>query len=195
MITLTAVLFVGGLSQRMGVEKGKLIIGGEPLWIRQLHLLKELEPNAIWVSARARPIWCPQEIKVVLDAPPSRGPLSGLAAVLRESQTSHVLALAVDLPQMKAVLLRTLWSLAQPGCGVIPSNHDWLEPLCAIYPVEAAANAATALEREELSMQRFTKILIRGKRMRTYPLNDSERGLFYNLNTPADLQKCRIDAD
>jgi molybdopterin-guanine dinucleotide biosynthesis protein A len=118
-----------------------------------------------------------------------------LAAVLRESQTSHVLALAVDLSQMKAVLLRMLWSLAQPGCGVIPSNHDWLEPLCAIYPREAAANAATALEREELSMQRFTKTLRRGKRMRTYPLNDSERGLFHNLNTPADLQKCRIDPD
>src|SRR6185312_15889507 len=104
--TLTAVLFVGGLSRRMGEDKATLQFDGEPLWVRQVQLLRELKPDVLWISARARPIWCPSEIEVIADEPPSRGPLSGLAAALRKIQTSHLLALAIDMPRMNSDVLR-----------------------------------------------------------------------------------------
>src|SRR5579864_2470571 len=112
--TLTAVLFVGGLSRRMGIDKATLEFAGEPLWARQLRQLRELKPDTLWISARSRPPWCPPEIEVILDDPPSRGPLSGLDAALRRLQTSHLLALAIDLPRINVELLRKLWCLAQP---------------------------------------------------------------------------------
>src|SRR5438552_6491344 len=99
-MTLTAVLFVGGESRRMGVDKATLRIAGEFLWERQLKVLRELKADALWISARTKPAWCPKEIEVVLDDPPSRGPLSGLSAVLNKMQTTHALALAIDLPRM-----------------------------------------------------------------------------------------------
>lgn len=187
-MTLTAVLFVGGLSRRMGVDKATLEIAGKPLWAKQINLLRELQPQAIWVSARARPAWCPAEIEGVIDTPPSRGPLSGLAAALQRLQTTHLLALAIDLPRMTVDELRTLFALAQPGCGVMPTNGDYFEPLCAIYPVEATAVAIDALAGRDVSLQKFSQALLSLNRVRTHALSEIEKSLFLNANSPNDLQ-------
>jgi molybdenum cofactor guanylyltransferase len=187
-MTLTAVLFGGGLSRRMGTDKATLAIAGEPLWTRQLRVLRELQPDTLWVSARNRPAWCPVEIEVVLDAEPSRGPLSGLAAALRKMKTSHLLALAVDLPRITGEPLRKLRSLAQPGCGVVPERDEFLEPLCAIYPSEAAATAESALTGEDVSLRQFSRTLLRDGRLRTYTLTEEEKLLFHNVNFPSDLR-------
>jgi molybdopterin-guanine dinucleotide biosynthesis protein A len=194
--TLTALLFVGGLSRRMGTDKATLRFEGQPLWERQIGLLRELRPAALWISARVRLVWCPLEVEVIIDKPPSRGPLSGLSAALRKLQTSHLLALAIDLPQMTTEPLNKLWSLAQPGCGVVPSHEDLLEPLCAIYPAEAAANAAAALDGDnDVSVRSFVQTLCRENRMRTYSLSGTERRFFHNMNTPGDLETCLSATD
>jgi molybdopterin-guanine dinucleotide biosynthesis protein A len=187
-MTLTAVLFAGGLSRRMGTDKATLAIAGEPLWARQLRVLRELQPNALWISARARPDWCPAEIEVVPDAEPSRGPLSGLAAALAQIKTSHLLALAVDLPRMTVEPLRRLWSLATPGCGVIPVQDNFLEPLCAIYPREAVLSAERALAGEDVSLQALSQILLTEGRLRPCLLTEEEKPFFHNANSPADLR-------
>jgi len=190
-MTLTTVLFVGGLSRRMGSDKATIELGGQPLWARQLNLLRELQPQALWISARTRPAWCPPEIEVVIDVPPSRGPLTGLAAALSRLNTSHLLALAVDLPQMTSVELRKLWSLASPGHGVIPAIGENFEPLCAIYPVEAATLTASALDGTNFSLQNLSQILILGNYLESYPLTEPEKPLFFNANSPADLRTFR----
>lgn len=193
--TLTAVLFVGGLSRRMGMDKATLEFAGEPLWARQLRLLRELKPDALWISARSRPAWCAPEIEAILDEPPSRGPLSGLSAALRKLQTSHLLALAIDLPHINVELLRNLWSLAKPGCGVVPAT-ELLEPLCAIYPVDAATQAAAALKNaQDASLQSVVQAMCREERVRIYPCTKSERRFFCNMNTPEDLKTCASITD
>jgi molybdopterin-guanine dinucleotide biosynthesis protein A len=98
-------LLTGGESRRLGTDKATLTLADEPLWRRQIRLLSGLEPQAVWISARTRPAWCPPAVEVILDEPPSRGPLSGVAAALSRLQTPQLLALAVgvntpdDLPQ------------------------------------------------------------------------------------------------
>jgi molybdopterin-guanine dinucleotide biosynthesis protein A len=188
-MTLTAVLFTGGSSRRMGEDKAGLVLAGEPLWSRQLRLLRELRPDALWVSARSRPEWCPPEIEVVLDAPPSRGPLSGLSAALSRLQTSHLLVLAVDLPQMTAAHLHKLWFLAKPGCGVLPMAGDFFEPLGAIYPAAAAGAAKDALTSDDVSLQSLAQTLVQKKHALIYPLSEAERLVYLNVNTPDDLPK------
>lgn len=74
MKTLTAVLFAGDESRRMGRDKATLRIDGETLWPLQLRILRELQSEQIMVSTRGRPAWCPPEIETVLDQPPSCGP-------------------------------------------------------------------------------------------------------------------------
>jgi molybdopterin-guanine dinucleotide biosynthesis protein A len=186
-MTLTTVLFTGGLSSRMGMDKATLQIGGEPLWSRQLRILEELQPQALWISARSRPAWCPPDIEVVEDAPPSRGPLSGLVASLNRVRTSHLLVLAVDLPQMTTEHLGRLWSMAGPGVGVIPRHGDNFEPLCAIYPAGAAAPAAAALDSNNLCLQNFAQALLAKSKAQVYGLASDERALHLNMNTRFDF--------
>jgi molybdopterin-guanine dinucleotide biosynthesis protein A len=188
-MTLTAVLFVGGQSRRMGVDKATLVLNGRPLWSRQLGMLRELKPEKILISARTKPAWCPPEMEVVLDEPPSRGPLSGLAAVLKRIQTTHLLALAIDLPRMNAAHLRKLWKLARPKCGVLPSIDGELEPLCAIYPggEVAAAAAEKALSGPDFSLRSFAAALVNQKQLMILPLADAEKDCHLNVNTAEEL--------
>jgi len=186
-MTFTALLLAGGRSRRMGFDKATLTIAGEPLWQRQLRVLHELSPAVLSISARARPLWCPPEIEVVPDESPVHAPLSGLAAGLRCLQTSHLLVLAIDLPRISAEHLRTLCDLARPGSGVIPLNGDYFEPLCAIYPIEAAATAQAALESGDISLQHFGQALLRNSLAKSFALTAEERLLYVNLNNPSDL--------
>lgn len=186
-MTFTALLLAGGESRRMGVDKATLAFAGEPLWQRQFNLLHSSGPEVIWISARARPRWCPPDLTVVLDAPPSHGPLSGIAAALSQMRTTHLLALAVDMPAMSLEFLRKLRDLCRPGCGVIPANGDFFEPLAAIYPIESANKATEALRKNELSLQTFARSLCESQHLRSCALSEAERALFQNLNEPQDI--------
>ena len=185
--TLTAVLLAGGQSRRMGMDKASLRIAGEPLWSRQLRLLRELCPESLLVSARTPPAWCPPEIEVALDAEPSRGPLSGVAAALTAMRTSHLLVLAVDLPRMTPEHLRQILSRARPGYGVVPVRAGRFEPLCAIYPAEAAPLAAAALNGDDASLQTFVRTLLAEGKIQELPVSPGQSGLFQNWNAPADV--------
>src|SRR5215468_5158327 len=77
---VSAVLLAGGESRRMGVDKATFLFRGKPLWQIQLETLRSLRPAEIFVSARIDPPWRCDGILFVADVPPSRGPLSGLAA-------------------------------------------------------------------------------------------------------------------
>jgi molybdenum cofactor guanylyltransferase len=186
MKTLTAVLFAGGESRRMGADKATLIMNGEPLWSRQIGILRGLNPTKLMISARNRPDWCPADIEVVLDETPSRGPLSGLAAALGKIQTTHLLALAIDLPRMTSAHLKKLWALAELGIGVIPQNGELIEPLCALYPIDAAIEAQQALSGNDVSLRQFVTNLEAQKRIRFYTIRKSESSMYKNANTPEE---------
>jgi molybdopterin-guanine dinucleotide biosynthesis protein A len=186
-MSLTAVLFAGGESRRMGTDKATLMIHGEPLWQRQLNLLRLLRPDTILLSARFRPAWCSPEVEVVPDEPPSRGPLSGLVAALGRSRTSHLLALAIDLPEMTAEHLQRLWQLALPDISVIPQSEQRYEPLAAIYASKTLSTAAQLLALDKLSLQSLARELVKTKRVCVYRVSESERRLYRNVNSPLDL--------
>jgi molybdopterin-guanine dinucleotide biosynthesis protein A len=187
-MTLTALLLAGGESRRMSSDKATLLFAGEPLWARQVRALRELQPEALWLSARVPPAWLPPEIEFVPDEPPSRGPLSGIAAALRRLQTSHLLVLAIDLPQMTSEHLRKLRALARPACGVIPQRGNLFEPLCALYPAEAASTAQAALAGNDVSLRHFVKVLLENDQLQIHHLWAAEEPLYRNVNTPADLR-------
>lgn len=184
MKTLTAVLFAGGESRRMQVDKATLVLDGEPLWARQLRILRALRPEAIMISARSKPVWCPPDIDIILDEPPSRGPLSGMIAALRKIRTTHLLALAVDLPEMTSEHLKKLWSLSQQGMGVAPQNENFFEPLCAIYPVESMGLANDALSNNDVSLHGFIRTLAAKEQIHFYDVPESEKLIYQNVNTP-----------
>jgi molybdopterin-guanine dinucleotide biosynthesis protein A len=186
-MNISAVLLAGGESRRMGKDKATLPVRGKPLWQIQLDLLRKLEPVEIFVSARTDPAWRSRDFHFVADDSPSRGPLSGLAAVLARVHTKHLLALAIDMPFMTEKYLRFLCGQIEPGCGVLPKIDNRAEPLAAIYPREAAAEIGAALSGADFSLQTLTNCLVAGGKLLVMPVAEQERKLFLNLNELTDL--------
>ena len=187
-MNISAVLLAGGESRRMGRDKATILFRGKPLWQIQLDLLRTLNPKEIFVSARTDPVWRPADVDFVSDIPPSRGPLSGLAASLDRMCGTHLIALAVDMPLMSEKYLRHLCDKIEPHVGVVPGIYGRAEPLAAIYPREAATEFQGALAGADFSLQTVTRRLVESGELREMPITDQEQSLFLNVNQLSDLQ-------
>jgi molybdopterin-guanine dinucleotide biosynthesis protein A len=192
MITLTAVLLAGGESRRMGRDKAAVLFGDEPLWRRQLRVLRDLGPEKVFVSARTQSSWLPNDTELLLDQPPSRGPISGLTKTLIQMQTSHLLVLAVDMPFVTREQLRLLCGLVTEGSGVVPMIGERMEPLAAIYSREAAPEFVAALAGTDFSLQRLISKLVAAGKMRTFLVPEQDQRLYLSLNEPDDLKEGRF---
>jgi molybdopterin-guanine dinucleotide biosynthesis protein A len=189
-MNITAVLLAGGESRRMGRDKATLLFHGKPLWEIQLELLRRLKPAEILVSARTDPSWRPADVQFVADDPPSRGPLSGIAASLAQVHTAHLLALAMDMPFMSESYLHYLCDQIEPGTGVVPTIDGRAEPLAAIYPREADNDFRTALAGTDFSVQSVVRRLVESGKLQEVRVKEHEMKLFLNLNELSDLERC-----
>lgn len=191
-MTLTAVLLAGGESRRMGTDKATIVFRGEPLWKRQLDLLRTLSSEKIFVSARTHPSWLPHDAEVLLDDPPSRGPLSGLAKSLTAMRTTHLLALAVDMPFMTGEQMRVLCELAGDGPGVVPVIGERAEPLAAIYSKESALDFVAALAGSDFSLQTGVRKLSANQKVRLFSVPAQDRHFYQSMNEPGDFKEGRF---
>ena len=191
-MTLSAVLLAGGESRRMGTDKATIVFQGRPLWERQLGILRELRPAKIFVSARVDPLWRPPEIELLLDEPPSRGPLSGLTRALERMETTHLIALAVDMPLITSEQLGALFNLAGTGRGVVPAIGERTEPLAAIYPRESAPDFATALAGRDFSLQGLVRNLAAANKVQIISVSEQDEHLYSNVNEPDDFKEGRF---
>jgi molybdopterin-guanine dinucleotide biosynthesis protein A len=184
---ISAALLAGGESRRMGTDKATILFRGKTLWQIQLELLGKLGPSEIFVSARTDPSWRPGDVQFVADVPPSRGPLSGLAASMATMRTAHLLALAIDMPFMTENFLRYLCDQIEPRVGVVPKIDNRGEPLAAIYPREAETDFRNALVGADFSLQSLVPCLIAAGKLRELAVTGQERKLFTNVNELSDL--------
>lgn len=176
----------------MGSDKATIVFRGKPLWQRQIEVLRSLRPERTFVSARAAPSWLPLNAELLLDELPSRGPLSGLTKALEQIQTTHLVALAVDMPFMMAEQMRVLWSLASEGCGVVPLVGERAEPLAAIYSRESALDFAVALAGHDFSMQGLVRNLATTNLVQMFSVPEKDEYLYRSVNEPGDFQGAAV---
>ena len=186
-MSFSAALLAGGHSSRMGRDKAFLEIDGVPLWQRQLRTLQDLHLSRIFVSGPAHAEWIEAGLEVVPDVVADRGPLAGLVSVLHRCTTSHLLALAVDLPNMTRDYLRSLIASSLPDKGIIPKNEERFEPLAAVYPLSCLPLVETLLRDKNGSLQALAVRAIGQQLMLEKQISPEDKTLFFNLNTPQDL--------
>jgi molybdopterin-guanine dinucleotide biosynthesis protein A len=186
-MTFSAVLLAGGESRRMGTDKATFLFRGKPLWQVQLETLRRLRPSEIFVSARTDPLWRPADVRFVADIPPSRGPLSGLAASLAKIHTAYLVALAIDMPFMTGNYLRSMCDAIEFGCGVVAKINDRAEPLAALYPREAEIDFRAVLAGTDFSLQNLVRHLVTSGKLLEKTVTKQERPLFRNMNNVSDL--------
>ncbi len=171
----------------MGRDKALIEIDGLPLWQRQLRVLEELQPAEIFLSGLLPCDRYPH----IPDACDHAGPLGGIVASLRICSTPLLVVLAIDLPQMTSGFLQELLSLSAASCGVVPGMPDRLEPLAAVYPRLVRALAEDSLRSGDYSMQEFCRRALAAGLVRLKEIEQKIEPLFFNMNTPNDLDALR----
>jgi molybdopterin-guanine dinucleotide biosynthesis protein A len=107
-------------------------------------------------------------------------------------RTTHLLALAVDMPFMTADELCSLWERATTGCGVVPTVAERAEPLAAIYPAEAATDCQAALAGHDFSLQLVVRKLAAAVKVTLWPVPDLRTSLYQSVNDPSDFKEGRF---
>lgn len=136
-------IFVGGQARRLGsVPKGLLRVPetGCTIVHRLSSDLRALGIERIVLVGR-HPAYLHLGWTIIRDAQPGRGPMGGLLGLVRHAMKLgilQVLAIACDMPNLSACLLRRLIREHREADALVP-ERERLEPLCARYRVAAVA--------------------------------------------------------
>lgn len=181
---MLGVVLAGGEGLRMGRDKALIEAAGEPIWRRQVRVLKEAGADTVLVARRRdqQPL---EGAACVFDAFSDSGPMSGIHAALAVGGSPHVAVLAVDMPGVDAAWFAWLKRLCAPGVGAAAVHDQSIEPLAAIYPGDILAEVAGRIGRRELSVRRLVEELAREGRMRLAPIPGPLAGKAASLNAPA----------
>lgn len=183
------VVLAGGAGQRMGGNKSYRLIGGRRLVDLALEALASVCPRQVVVTtdvASLAVMSCP----IIADRWPGQGPLAALATALLETQAESIILLAVDMPFVKPVLLRLLTQASEGQKAVASSSHLGPEPLLSYYHRLCLPAALRLLEKGE-RRPRFLLKAVRARILSTEEVAavDPEGLSFFNVNSPADIQK------
>ncbi len=180
---MLGVVLAGGESRRMGRDKALIQVGGAPLWLRQVRVLRAAGAERVVVlRRRGQAPLDPGDCRTDIFA--GSGPLAGLHAALGIGGHRWVAVLAVDMPGIDAAWFSWLRGFCRPTSGAIARHAAAPEPLAAIYPATAWAEAAARLSRRDLSAGRFALALAAAGRMTVVPLPAGFLRRVASLNTP-----------
>ena len=186
------VVLAAGRSLRMRTDKANLAwADGERLWQRQWRILGEAGIARRWLSVRSDQAWVPADVAVVRDAVPDAGPLAGMLAAGAAGDGTHVVVLAVDLPEVPVEWVRTLMARAQPERGVVGRWPDGTyEPLAALYPRGWLQEwrAAFGSVVHPPGLQALLRERAGTGGLDVIPLGPERERWFRNANTPEDLR-------
>lgn len=189
-MNFSGAVLAGGKSRRMGRDKARLSIAGEPLWRRQWRVLREsgAQPVVLVQAPGRRALTRRRGVRVLRDRFENAGPLAGLHAALSKTRAEFVAVLAVDMPAIDSDWFTRLIAQCTPGCGAVVRSKNGYEPLAAIYPREVLAEAEARLTRGEYSLQHFVAALVRSRRLRVLRTRAVDLPHLANWNTPEDVQ-------
>ncbi len=186
---VTAFILAGGKSTRMGTDKAFIMIGGCTLLARALEVARSVTSGVRIVGDPAKfATFAP----VVEDVFRDCGPLGGIHAALRASQTGLNVILAVDLPFVSSALLQYLIKRARESKSstvTVAQAGGSRQPLCAVYRREFADPAEQALRAGRYKID----ALFQAARTQVIQEEELEAAgfsskMFRNLNTPEELE-------
>ncbi|MDP3274218.1 MAG: molybdenum cofactor guanylyltransferase [Deltaproteobacteria bacterium] len=187
-------ILVGGRGTRMGhVSKGNLAVsaspGAESVLARMIRVGRDAG-LAPWLvgDAEAYPWALAQDnVRHCLDAPDCEGPLAGLLAVLRASESPFVLV-GCDMPFVTAEVLRRLAREHQDAPALAARGEAGWEPLCARYDPAKILTETESAVRE--GVRSFKRLLPRVGCVE-WALSEHERLTLRDWDTPEDLTRDR----
>ncbi len=189
---ISCIVLAGGESKRMGAaDKAFLRIGGLTLIEGVVEKMARIGDEVI-IVANSPQEYDHLEARLVGDIYPGTGALGGIYSGLRAARSDYGLVVACDMPFLDLRLLRYMILLSPGQDVVIPRVGGLTEPLHAIYSKECLQPMERLLSARRLRIVGFfPEVRVRYIKEHEVKLFDPQCLSFFNVNTPADLEKAR----
>jgi len=194
-MSVTGIVLCGGQNRRFGRNKATETVGGQTLIERVLDRLAPLaERSLVIVSSAKANLPVAGKAELVADLSPGTGPLGGIYTGLSRAATPLSILVACDMPFLSTDLLRHMVDVSEGFDAVIPRlEGGFVEPLHAVYSQTCLPKLKTRLERAELAITPLLKELrVRYVERDEYSRYDPDELSFFNINSPADLDRARL---
>jgi len=149
----SAIILAGGSSRRLGQDKGLRLLAGRHLVTYAIDAVQPIVEEVLLVvgsEGQRRPYMehLPSWVKVVVDKHSGGSPLIGLMTGLAEVSSEYAFVTACDMPFIKREPVELLFREAMTRNGAAFIKPDgWIEPLFAVYRVDACLPESSRLFR------------------------------------------------
>ena len=184
-------VMAGGGSRRMGRDKAAIVVDGMPMLERVVSAAVGAALPVLVVGRRRPAWWRLDDVRFVDDRHPGAGPLGGIVTALAAADGADVLALACDMPLLRAEAVAWLHRqsvaaiAAEPTLqAVIAINAGQPEPLFGLY----RAGCRRSIE-EHISQERFAvRELLAVARVARIVVPPHIAAQLCNMNEPRDFE-------
>ena len=188
---ISCIVLAGGGGKRLGTDKAFLEIGGQVLIEGIVEKMARIGDEVIIVTNSPHR-YDRLEARLVGDVYPGKGALGGIYSGLKAARSPHSLVVACDMPFLDLRLLRYMILLSSGQDVVIPRVEGLTEPLHAIYSKRCLQPIERVLAAGSLKIiDFFPEVRVRYVEKQEIELFDPKHLSFFNINTPADLEKAR----
>lgn len=188
--TVSGMILAGGLSTRIGKDKGGLEIGGQNQWERSAENMLSLFSEVIYVTNDHSFVSPYEDLVIAHDEIPHQGPLGGILAGMMAATCGAVFVVAYDMPFVVGKLVRFLCGLKHEGDIVVPVVAGEYEPLHAVYSCRCAPRIRSQLELGKRKIiEIFDHLSVREVDEAELKKIDPELRTFFNINTWEDVRQ------
>jgi len=197
----SAIILAGGSSHGFEGDKGVLELNGKPLITHVIDAVKDIVDEIIVVTdsqerADRYAKVVSSDVKFVVDAFESEGPLVGALSGLEAASGEYSAILPFDSPFIVPEVLTLLFDCCMGRAADIPRSPDMIcQPLHGVYNTKQALQAAKdALAEKELDVQAIVDRLHGVRYMSTMVIEqlDPDLKTFFTVNTPLNLRKAAV---
>ncbi|MBE3581881.1 MAG: molybdenum cofactor guanylyltransferase [Thermoanaerobacteraceae bacterium] len=188
------IALAGGKSSRMGTNKALLSVGRETMLGTIVSVLKSLFPETLVVTNEPE-LYRDLGVKLVGDIFPGMGPLGGIHAGLVVSSFWHNFVVACDMPFLEPGLIAYMLEQAEGYDVVVPRLGGYLQPLHAVYSKGCLPAIEDCLRKGVTKIIAFyPEVRVRYIEGEVLQRHGDPAEIFFNINTPADLEWARSRA-
>jgi molybdopterin-guanine dinucleotide biosynthesis protein A len=129
--TMTAIIFAGGKSSRMGKDKALLPFAGySTLSEFQYNKLSSLF-DKVYISSKEDKF--DFDTTVIVDRYEDHSPLVGIISIFEALEVDEVFILSVDAPFINEEVIKKMLNHKKEFDAVIAKSPNGIEPLCGVY--------------------------------------------------------------
>ncbi len=182
---ISGIILAGGLSSRMGEDKGIIQLDDDKMIEKVIHLMDPF-CDEIVISANNEN-YTKFGLKIVKDKTERIGPLGGIISCMQENENDLFLVMSCDTPNISGLTIARLFDNLEEYDVVIPTINGRMEPLISLFSSKAIPKIKEEVIKENFKLQKVIKNLD----YNTIELNENEetKREFLNINTKEDLKK------